>query len=305
MEFGKLASIDGVNFSLPLDPAGNALVLKTLSSRENSCRFYIGATGWHMREWVGKWYPAGCKPADYLRHYAGQFNSIEHNTTYYRIPDAATAKKWRDGTPGDFRFCAKLPQVISHSADLGMESGTLNEFCRNIRHLDDRLGCSFLQLPPSFGPADTGKLLKFLRIFPKGIPLAIELRSERWFAKSGALDDLAAHLTDHGVALVVSDVAGRRDVVHMRLTAGRVLVRFVGNGLHPTDYQRIDEWVSRLKSWIDAGLREVFFFCHEPDNVLAPELAVYLLRQIAVLKGVATRGPRLQDSPGSQMSLFG
>ena len=61
--------------------------------------------------------------------------------------------------------------------------------------------------------------------------------------------------------------------LHMRLTTPIAMVRFVGNGLHPTDYTRIDEWVERIVSWQKMGLREVYFFTHEPDNLLAPDIA--------------------------------
>lgn len=106
--------------------------------------------------------------------------------------------------------------------------------------------------------------------------------------------------------MVITDVAGRRDVCHLRLTTNTVLVRFVGNNLHPTDYSRIDDWVRRLEYWFSNGLHQVYFFTHEPDNLMAPDLAIYLVEKLDKMGGVETRGPKIigQDGAGQQMSLF-
>ena len=110
----------------------------------------------------------------------------------------------------------------------------------------------------------------------------------------------------HNASTVITDVAGRRDVCHARLTNREVVVRFVGNALHPTDYSRIDAWVERLDSWFQNGLQNVYFFTHEPDNILAPELAAYLTKKFQEKTTIKTRGPNLQMPPneGEQMSLF-
>ncbi len=73
-------------------------------------------------------------------------------------------------------------------------------------------------------------------------------------------------LEDHNISSVITDVAGRRDVCHMRLTNEKVLIRFVGNDLEPSDYTRINDWAERLKKWFDAGLHEAYIFTHEPDK---------------------------------------
>jgi uncharacterized protein YecE (DUF72 family) len=91
----------------------------------------------------------------------------------------------------------------------------------------------------------------------------------------------------------------------MGLTNETTMIRFVGNGLHETDYTRIDEWVDRLNLWFEKGLKEVYFFTHEPDNILAPQLSVYLLERLQKYANVEVRGPELLDSnEGEQMTLF-
>ncbi len=299
MKFGKLTDISQVDFSLPpaSGPAPNPL------PAGEKLPLYIGATGWSMPQWTGKWYPRGAKPTDLLQHYAKQFGTIELNTTHYRIPTPATIDKWYAATPADFRFCPKVPQRISHDRQLGLGQDALPQFIQAITGLQEKLGCAFAQFPPYFGTDRLGLLERFLAAWPTSIPLAVELRHESWFATPGRqLDRLAAVLAKYDVAFVITDVAGRRDVLHMRLTAPRTLIRFVGNGLHPTDYERIDAWVERLATW---RLPETYFFPHEPDNLLAPELAAYLAERLLATGQFTTRGPRpVTAQPGNQLDLF-
>jgi uncharacterized protein YecE (DUF72 family) len=306
MDFGKLASVDRVDFSLPPEPFQNQPLQQRVSGNNREATCYVGATGYNMKEWVGNWYPAGAKDKEFLRHYGAQFNTIEHNTTHYRIPDYATVDRWRNDTPADFKFCPKIPQTISHSRDLGLQSDQIRIFCDAISRLESKMGCCFLQLPPAFSTANLRLLERFLDQFPPEIPLAVEVRHPTFFNGAPAAESYFQILTDHGTATVITDVAGRRDVCHMRLTSDKVLIRFVGNALHPTDYSRIREWTRRLADWFEAGLPDVYFFTHEPDNILAPELAIHFVQAMQEdFPGVITRGPKAWAPPGgTQGSLF-
>lgn len=305
MKFGKVQDISTVDFRLPENPAENDLLLAKYERTETP-RLYIGCTGWSMKEWVGKVYPEKTKAKDFLKYYAKQFNTIELNATHYRIPNYDTIQKWIKETPDDFRFCPKIPQSVSHSRDLGLESGNLQGFCDIIQQLEQRLGCCFMQMPPYFGKDCLGMLERFLEQFPPQIPLAIELRHESWFASKADLEPLLQLLEHKNVTALITDVAGRRDVLHHRLTNNCAMIRFVGNGLHPTDYERIDAWVEQLKDWTEKGLSDTYFFPHEPDNLLAPDLALYLKEKATErIKNIQVRGPKFYQNPDElQMSLF-
>lgn len=304
MKFGKLADIGSVDFSLPSIPEGTTRLLESLAQTERP-KIFVGCTGWSMKEWLGRVYPKGTKSKDYLRHYAKQFNTIELNTTHYRIPDAATIQKWYEESTDDFRFCPKIPQAISHSRDLGLGDGKITAFCEAVQGLSEKMGCCFMQLSPYFDQSRLSLLETFLERFPKQIPLAVEVRHESWFATPQAFEPLARILEKHQIATVITDVAGRRDVLHQRLTNDTAMIRFVGNGLHATDYERVDAWVAQLKNWLDQGLKKVYFFPHEPDNLLAPEMAEYLVQQIRQQIAIELRGPNLiLEDDGKQFSLF-
>ena len=306
MKFGRTDRLETVDFRLPADPPGTLLTLEKFDDQApGATRFYVGATGWSMKEWVGKTYPKGAKSGDFLKYYGQQFNTIELNTTHYRIPDQAVVQRWHEQTPDDFRFCPKIPQTLSHSRNLGLDSPAFSLFCTNIRLLEEKLGCCFLQLPPFFGTNRIGLLEEFLERFPTSIPLAVEVRHESWFQSEDASDALFDLLKTHNRTAVITDVAGRRDVAHMHLTNGTAMLRWVGNGLHESDYTRTDEWIARLKQWAVAGLKECYIFPHEPDNILAPDMAQYWVQQLQEQLGAELRGPEFyQKDEGSQMSLF-
>lgn len=304
MKFGKLQDISQVDFSLPSTPEATQFVLQQQDS-DTPKQFFIGCTGWSMKEWVGKVYPKNTKTKDFLQAYAKQFNTIELNTTHYRIPNTSTIEKWYQETPADFQFCPKIPQVISHSRDLGFTGGQLPAFCEAISGLKEKLGCCFIQLPPYFNTDRIKIIENFLTRWPKTMLIAFEIRHESWFQDPKALLDLHSLLVENNAAFVITDVAGRRDVLHQMVSNALTMVRFVGNGLHSTDYSRIDAWIDLLKEWLEAGLQKVYFFPHEPDNILAPELSEYVLEQVEAKLDVQVRGPKIGDHrEGEQISLF-
>jgi uncharacterized protein YecE (DUF72 family) len=296
MEFGKLDNIENLNFSLPPDTIETPILLRGLPKNETLPHLYIGCTGWSMKEWVGRVYPKGTKPQDYLHHYSRQFNTIEMNTTHYRTPSVSDVEKWYKQTPDDFRFAPKMLQTVSHAKNLGYGTGLTLQFCEAIQGLGEKLGVCFLQMPPHFKYDDIGVLELYVKKFPKHIPLAIELRHETWFSNPHYFKTVFDLFETYNISSVITDVAGRRDVLHQRLTTGKAVIRFVGNDLHETDFTRIQSWVSCLKKWFEMGLKEVYFFTHEPDNLKAPDLALFLLTEVSSHFPAILRGPNFYDA---------
>jgi uncharacterized protein YecE (DUF72 family) len=255
-----------------------------------------------MKEWVGSYYPKNSKTQDFLKLYARQFNTIELNSTYYRIPDKKTVEKWVEQTSQGFKFAPKIPQIISQSEDLSLGESYIESFAEVITGLGERLGTSFLQLAPNFSPRKLRTLEQFLKRFPiKEIPLSVELRNENWFIERD-MTILQEMLAEYGAGTVMSDVAGRRDALHMYLSNGTAMIRFVGNGLHSSDYSRIDAWIDRIKQLFDLGLKEVYFFHHQEDNLLAPEIAIYFNKKLNDLIGTTLTIPAKHSDV--QLSLF-
>ncbi len=310
MDFGKLINLDTVTFSLPPGHAFNARIWTDVTPSKRP-DVYIGGPVWANKDYVGKVYPATAKERDFLHHYVRQFNTIELNLTHYQIPTPGMIEKWKTEAAGAghaFRFCPKFPQIISHERLLEGAENLTNEFINAIFGLEEFLGMSFLQLPPLFGPNKWPILERYLSHLPDDLDVAVEFRHPDWFklARSGApmwgqtlekLRNLHRHT-------VITDVAGRRDVLHMGLSSPVLTLRFIANEGHPTDYSRTDEWVQRLKKWFDKGLQTAYLFVHGGgDNDTAPELIRYWVRQLNEHCGLQLQEPDLQPQV-VQGSLF-
>ena len=304
MDFGKLQDISTVDFSLPKAHEKSKLVLNEYVKNSLS-NVYVGCTGWSMPQWNGSWYPKATKSKDYLREYSLQFNTIEHNTTHYRIPDADTVLRWKMESADGFKFCPKIPQTISHQHQLGLNGVEIKLFCENIALLDEKMGCCFLQLPPHFTADRLPILEHFLGKWSATIPLAIEVRNEQFFQHEKPSERFFSLLEKYNISSVITDVSGRRDVLHQRLTTNTAMVRFVGNDLHLTDYQRIDEWILQIMEWFEQGLQTLYFFSHQPENLKSPEMAVYFIEKLnLVLNSKAVPPKRFDEVKNEQMSLF-
>ena len=106
------------------------------------------------------------------------------------------------------------------------------------------------------------------------------------------------------IGAVITDTSGRRDCAHMHLTVPKTFIRYVGNSLHKTDFTRIDEWVNRMKYWLDKGLQELFFFMHMHDEATSPELTVYLVDKMNREMGLNLIKPSFIGEAGKQRKLF-
>jgi uncharacterized protein YecE (DUF72 family) len=314
MEFGKLTNISTVNFTLPADAPETARILRGAPPRVGLPRVYVGCTGWAMKDWCGWVYPKTCKSIDYLKYYGQQFNTIELNTTHYRTPSFDDIRKWRDQTPPDFRFAPKMLQTVSHSKNLGYGTGLTGQFFEAILGLEEKLGVCFMQLPEYFNASNLPIFEKYCAKLPKSVPFSVELRGSEWFnvyknkekETPQYQNNFFNILEENNISTVITDVSGRRDVLHQRLTTPRAIIRFVGNDLHPTDFSRLDEWVERLKIWFELGLHEVYFFTHEPDNLNAPHLSKYFQERVEATFPAILRGPKFlnDEQIPRQISLF-
>jgi uncharacterized protein YecE (DUF72 family) len=302
MKFGRLeaSKLAQVAWELPEDPPVTQGLLGTLPPRTQPPAIYVGCSVWTDRSFVGTVYPKGTPAKDFLRVYCQQFNTVELNTTFYSIPSVEKVKKWKEAASPGFQFCPKISQSISHSNSLDKQRHLLDVFIGAVRHFEQALGMTFMQLPPYFKPSSMQVLQKLLADIPREFPMAVELRNAAWFSDAVAQQELFSFLQERGIVAVITDVAGRRDVLHQTLTTRCAFIRFTGNNLHATDYTRIDAWVERLHLWLEKGLSTVYFLLHEPEKALCADLAVYVIRQLNKLQALRLSPPNLQ---GRQTAL--
>jgi len=301
MDYGKIAkqALEKTDFSLRTDNIFNAKVLKNTI---NKPFIKVGCPVWSVKEWNGKVYPNNAKTQDLLKLYSQQFNTIELNVTHYQIPSDETIARWQVESADEFTFCPKFPQVISHDKILLHVEDFTEEFCRQILKLGSKLGLPFLQLAPYFTPKQLPILEKYLKLLPDNLKIAVEFRHEDWFKNENIWSETLAMLYEMGHATVITDVAGRRDVVHQSLSVPRAFIRWIGNE-HPSDYQRIDEWVQRIKVWLELGLQELWLFIHTNENINSPEMATYWIQQLNDQCALKIESPKFLPRV-EQMSLF-
>ncbi|MDX2003010.1 MAG: DUF72 domain-containing protein [Chitinophagales bacterium] len=297
MQFGRLTDISTIDFSLPVDDVHNAGILA--SAAKQAAKVYVGCPVWADKGFIGKIYPKGTKADKYLYHYCQQFNSIEVNATAYQLPSREGIMKWKEVAPPGFKYCPKFPQFITHRKDIDKKDAGLDQFFSLMYELGDNLGPSLLQLPPHFGPRRLEELYRFLEIVPQDFSVAVEVRHPDWFSEANAKEEYFNMLQQLGRIAVISDVAGRRDVLHMRLTSPVAFIRFNGDNLVPSDYERTQAWAIRLAEWADAGLQQLYFFPHEPDKHKAADLSVYFLQEWNKLRGESLPYPNIGKNNGS------
>ncbi len=275
MIFGKVEHPENIDFTLPHDHPDTKKMLSNHKS-DQPFEVYVGLAKWNRKDLKG-FYPRGIK--DELIYYASQFNSIELNATFYNPPSINQVKTWRDKVPEAFKFYPKIPRGISHYSRLSNIEDSLTAFCDAISNFESTLGIPFLQLHDNFKPKDLDRLQDFIKAFPKGMPLAVEVRNQEWFNNSEYSDQMSDLLDKEEKIAIIVDTAGRRDLLHMRLTSPDVFIRYVGAN-HSTDYTRLDDWVNRIKQWRKDGMRSLHFFVHQNIEIESPLLAAYFIKQL-------------------------
>ncbi len=160
----------------------------------------VGCSGWQYRDWRGVVYPRDLPARRWFEHYATLFDTVELNSTFYRLPPAATVEAWAQRAPEGFLYALKLGQFGSHRMKLRDAASWLPNHVDRVERLGRHAGPTVVQLPPRWR-RDVGRLDEFLAVAPRTIRWAVELREPSWLH-----DDVYRCLEDHGAALCVHDM---------------------------------------------------------------------------------------------------
>jgi uncharacterized protein YecE (DUF72 family) len=297
MDFGRVPDVDKVDFTMPDDHRMTVQLFKELKKKKKGKpEIYIGCAKWGRKDWIGKLYPPKTKEADFLKHYVEHFNCIELNAMFYRLFPKSTVEKWASFAGDDFRFCPKFTNIITHIKRLNNVQKETDELIDTYSVFRKKLGTSFIQLDDRFAPKFADRIQDYLRSLPRDFDVAIEFRHPEWSIDSPIVDETYEVMKELGVSSIITDTAGRRDVMHMRLSTPTAFIRFVGNSLHKTDYERIDDWVNRIETWLDGGLQTLYFFIHQHDELYSPELSAYMINKINKQCGLKVKPPKLLNA---------
>ncbi|MBL8737807.1 MAG: DUF72 domain-containing protein [Planctomycetes bacterium] len=160
---------------------------------------FVGTSGFSYDEWRPAFYPDDLKKDAMLPFFAERLPAVELNNTFYRLPNAKMAAKWRAQVPASFRFAVKASQRLTWTQKLKDCGELLQVLFTAIAPLGETLGCVFYQVP-KFVRKDVAVLRDFLALQPAGVKVAFEFAHASWND-----DDALAALRERDAAVVASD----------------------------------------------------------------------------------------------------
>jgi uncharacterized protein YecE (DUF72 family) len=174
--------------------------------------------GWSYNFWKNNFYSKKAKPENFLEEYSQHFNTVEVNSSFYKVPSISDLKKWKKQTTDKFIFSIKAPKKITHQQNLEY----LEYFLENISTLKPKLGPILLQFPPSYKLENFTELKNLISVLPKKQKHAIELRNNSWF-----IPETYNLLTENKIALVMTDKVWLEE--KEKITTDFVYFRWQGN----------------------------------------------------------------------------
>lgn len=202
---------------------------------------YVGTSSWSYTSWRPDFYPAGTKPADFLRHYAERFRTVELNTTGYRLPAEEQFAKWAEQTPPGFQFAPKLN---------GHARAPVGAFVERVTLLRDRLG----PIRVLVGARRDEGLLELLQgAFDPSVRVVFEFRHASWAGVEGVQ--------------VVNELDGPAGFRYLRMREP------------PYPDKKLAEWAGRIRPLLEEGIEVYCYFMHE-EAATAPRYAERLIELV-------------------------
>ena len=208
---------------------------------------HVGTSGWSYPTWRPDFYPAGTKPADFLRFYAERLSSVELNASAYQLPSEEHFRTWAEQVPPDFRFAVRMPRQITHGSRIGL----VGTFCERVRVLGERLGPLLVVLDRK---RDDGFLMLLRDSLDPELEVAFDFRHDSW--------------ADADVPVRVNALEAEAPFRYLRLREP------------PYDEAALAGWAQRLRPLLDEAVRVYCYFKHE-DEPTGPAYAKSLLELLS------------------------
>ncbi len=235
----------------------------------------IGCSGWQYDDWRGRLYPAREPKRRWLELYAARFDTVEVNSTFYRLARREAVASWVSQTPREFVFAVKASRYLTHVRRLRDIRDGIGRFYEPLSPLIEagRLGPVLWQLPENFH-RDDARLTEWLEVLPDGLH-TIEFRHASWFVPA-----VMSALRGRGVALTIGDHPSRPFQSLEATTSWRFIRFHWGARGRRGNYSRaeLEEWTSRLRSWRRS--HEVWAYFNNDWEGFAPANARLLERLV-------------------------
>jgi uncharacterized protein YecE (DUF72 family) len=236
----------------------------------------IGCSGWNYAHWREVVYPKGLPSSRWLEHYATLFDTVEVNSTFYRLPKRESVVRWVEQTPPGFLFTVKASRYLTHLKRLTDLGRGVDRFYERIEPLvhSPKMGPVLWQLPGNFR-RDDERLASALETLPDGRH-CFEFRHESWFTP-----EVYELLRAYSAALVIGDHPQRPFQTH-ELTADWTFIRFHhGHRGRNGNYSEseLEEWARRIERW--AARIDVFAYFNNDWHGYAVRNGVWLKKRLA------------------------
>jgi uncharacterized protein YecE (DUF72 family) len=235
----------------------------------------IGASGYHYKHWIGRFYPLKTPASKMLGYYARHFDTLELNNSFYRLPTVAAFASWRDATPENFVFAVKASRFITHNKKLKDPENALNNILPRAEHLGKKLGPVLFQLPPGW-KVNVERLQALLEVLPGEHRYAFEFRETSWMTA-----EVYRVLRRHNAAFCIYELAGYQSPCE--ITADFAYVRLHGPGA--AKYQgsysdaQLRAWARRIEEWAPK-LKAVYVYFDNDQAGYAAENALKLRKML-------------------------
>ncbi|CAN5735007.1 DUF72 domain-containing protein [soil metagenome] len=226
-------------------------------------RLSVGTSGFSYKPWKGSFYPADMKDGDMLAFYSTQFDTVELNNTFYRLPNENTLRQWAEQVPPGFRFALKASRTITHIKRLKEIADPVGYLFRVTAVLGDALGPVLFGLPPNM-KQDLDRLNAFVELIPEGVRAAVEFRHPSWH--DDAVFDV---LRSRNLALCIAQTD--EDETPLVATADWGYIRLRREAYSTAD---LAAWLQNINAqpWTDT-----FVYLKHEDAGVGPRLARELL----------------------------
>jgi uncharacterized protein YecE (DUF72 family) len=246
----------------------------------------VGCSGWQYRDWRGRVYPEDLRQREWFSYYASLFDTVELNSTFYRLPSTNAVDAWAAQAPERFLYSVKMGAFGSHRMKLRDAESWLPNHVDRLRRLGGAAGPTLVQLPPRW-KRDVSRLDEFLAAAPEEFRWAVEFREPSWLH-----DDVFATLAAHRAALCIHDLLPDHP---WTLTANWSYVRF--HGPHALEHAYVGRYGARrlqraadaLARWLTDG-NDVYAYFNNDTNGDAVADAKTLRTQLARRVAPANRG---------------
>jgi uncharacterized protein YecE (DUF72 family) len=224
----------------------------------------IGTSGWWYDHWQGLFYPSQMEKRDWFNYYAKSFNTVEINSSFYRLPFENMVKGWAKKAPEGFKFTLKMWRRVTHYKRLKDVKDDLHIFFTRIKPLEKNLGAILYQLPPSL-PIDLALLENFLKMLPENLDQSIEFRHPSWL-----VPETFSLLKKFNIAYCIISMPEFPEI--MEITSNISYIRFHGREiLYGSSYsdEELKRWVNQIRDFSKQGIERVYIYFNNDYNAYA------------------------------------